>query len=66
MQEKMKENFMKLMGCIPPIIPVTDDDEDKKCPLYHLINDKDQVEYYTCYLEKKGLTIQFMPHDNGR
>ena len=40
----MKENFMKVLGCIHPIIPVAEDvNNDKKCPLYHLIDDKDQV-----------------------
>ncbi len=53
----MKENFMKLMGCIPPIIPVTDEDEDTRCPLYHLIDDKDQVRALHMLVYKQGLTI---------
>ena len=40
----MKENSMKVLGCIPPFIPVTDDvTDDDKCPLYYMIDDEEQV-----------------------
>ncbi len=40
----MKARFIDEMGCIPPVLPVTDDGpEHKKCPLYHLIDDEDRV-----------------------
>ena len=41
----MKKKFMEVLGCIPPFIPVTDDvTDDDKCPLYHLIDDEEQVK----------------------
>ena len=40
----MKEKFMDVLGCIPPVIPVTDvGPNQKKCPLYYLIEDEDKV-----------------------
>ena len=40
----MVDKFMELMGCIPPWIPVFNN-EDTKCSLFYELDDKEEVSF---------------------
>ena len=40
----MVEKLIQLIGCVPPWIPVLDENEDKKCPLFYALEDKEKVK----------------------